>query len=190
MLVGVIALAGSSCGGDGSATPAEPVVGGDLVLVMQPGEGSATNTGRYFVELFDWEGNWGVKEGTANHVGWIEARYGPRHVVTFTAARDNPRGGEPEFCFIVFPGGGGCGLDPTEAAIYGWGEDSAELFAGSTGAEAVITTEAGRTVSILTVEGYAVAEWPGDWGGPESVSYYAADGELLTTLEFQPDLGE
>lgn len=165
----------------GAASPQPThVVGGDLLLVMQPGEGTGTDTGRVMVEMFDSQSNFGVREGTANHVGWIDARYGPRHVVTFTAGRENPRGGDPEFCVFIIPGGGGCGIDPEKPQVYGWGEDSAELFAGPEGVEAVITTTSGNTVSILTAEGYAYAEWPIDWGLPQSVEFYSSGGLLLT----------
>ena len=118
LLLGVV-LAVSSCGGDEPTRLTEPVVGGDLVLVMQPGEGTETSTGRYFVEIFDWDGKFGLREGTANHVGWIDSEYGPRHVVTFTAGRDNPRGGEPELCVYYFPAGSGCGLDVDQPVILG-----------------------------------------------------------------------
>lgn len=189
LLLGAVVLVGSSCGGDKPAVLAEPVIGGDLVLAMQPGDGTKANTGRYFVEIFDWEGNFGLQEGTANHVGWIDAEYGPLHIVTFTAGRDNPRGGEPEFCLITFPGGGGCGLDPSEPAVYGWGDGQADAFGGSEAAEAVIATESGRTVSILTVAGYFHADWPVEWGTPLTVDFHDSEGELLETLEFQLESG-
>ena len=185
----MIALVGSSCGGDEPAVLAEPFVGGDLVLVMQPGEGTETNTGRYFVEIFDWEGNFGLREGTANHIGWIDTEYGPRHIVTFTAGRENPRGDESEFCLITFPGGGGCGLDPEEPMVYGFGEGEADAFGGADAAEAVVATESGKTVSILTVAGYLRAEWPVDWGWPLTVDFYNADGDPLLSLEFQLEPG-
>lgn len=185
VLLGAVVIAGSSCGGDESAVLFEPVIGGDLVLVMKPGEGTETNTGRYFVEMFDWEGNFGLREGTANHVGWIDAEYGPQHIVTFTAGRDNPRGDEPEFCLITFPGGGGCGIDPDEPMVYGWGDGEADAFGGAEAAEAVIATESGKTVSILTVAGYLHAEWPIDWGMPQTVDFYNADGQQLLSLDFR-----
>lgn len=194
LLLGAVALVASSCSGDEPAVLAEPVIGGDLVLAMQPGDGTKANTGRYFVEIIDWEGNFGLREGTANHVGWIDAEYGPRHIVTFTAGRDNPRGGDPEFCVISFPGGGGCGIDPDEPAVYGWGDYGsgygAEVFGGSDCAEAVITTRTGNTVSILTVHGYAYAEWVRDWGEPQTVEFYNTDGDPLLSLEFplEPDV--
>ena len=89
---------------------------------------------------------------------------------------------------IYFPGGGGCSVDPEEPAIHSWGQSGsgygAEVFGGSDCAEAGITTEAGNTVSVLTVRGYGYAEWPADWGEPQAVDFYNADGEPLATLEF------
>lgn len=176
--------------GDGETTAiteATHVVGGDLLLAMQPGEGTETDTGRAFVEIFDREGMFGVQEGTANHVGWIDTEYGTRHIVTFTAGRENPRGGEPEFCLIIFPGGGGCGIDPDEPAVYGWGQGEADAFGGDGVAEAVITTESGKTVAILTIAGHLHAEWPYEWGWPDTVDFYDATGDPALSLEFQAE---
>jgi hypothetical protein len=161
------------------------VVGGDLLLAMQPGEGTESDLGRSFVEMFDREGTFGLREGTANHVGWIDTEYGPRHIVKFTAGRENPRGGEPESCIIIFPGGGGCGIDPDEPAVYGWSDGEADAFGGDNAAEAVISTESGKTVSIVTIAGHLHAEWPFEWGMPQIVDFYNADGDLLLSLEFQ-----
>jgi hypothetical protein len=212
----------SSCGDGGSGPLTEPVVGGDLVLVMQPGEGTETNTGRYLVEIFDPDGKYGLREGTANHVGWIESEYGPRHVVTFTAGRDNPRGGEPELCVIVvtvgiqavrdeaatFNGGGACGLDADEPMILGGNLGSgsresaripmisggslgsaslepADVYGGADGAEAVITTESGKTVSVLATNGFALAEWPREWGLLQMVDFYDTSGDPVGTVRLR-----
>lgn len=193
MLPAALALALLSCGSDEPEVITEPVVGGDLVLAMQPGEGLETNTGRYFVEMFDWEGNFGLKEGTANHVGWIEREFGPVHIVAFTAGRPNPRGGAAESCVIYFPGGGTCTLDPEEPVVFTWGDQGsgygAEVFGGPDCAEAVITTGTGYTVSVLTAQGFAYAEWPADWGMPETVDFYNAGGVPLSSLDFDPEMG-
>jgi hypothetical protein len=129
-------------------------------------------------------------EGTANHIAWFDREVGPMHVVTFTAGRDNPRGGDPEFC-VAF-GGVGCGLDPDEPTLHTWGEDTvngavgfvANAFGGADGAEAVFMTESANTVSVLTVSGYAHAEWPREWGRPQTVEFHDTAGSLVTRLEF------
>jgi hypothetical protein len=193
VLLGSLVLAVSGCGGDEPEVLAEPVIGGDLVVMMQPGEGTETNTGRYFVEMFDWEGNFGLQEGTANHVGWVEREFGPVHIVAFTAGRQNPRGGAAESCVIYFPGSGSCTLDPEEPAVFTWRDQGssygAEVFGGPDCVEAVITTRSGNTVAILTVEGFAYAEWARDWGEPQTVDFYNAAGVPLSSLDFELESG-
>lgn len=188
---GAVLLMAVACGG-GSESPAaalsEHVVGGDLLLVMQPGEGRGT-TADHLVAFFAGPLG-GAREGTANHIAWFDREIGPVHVITFTADRDNPRGGEPEFC-VVF-GGVGCGLDPDEPMIHTWGDDmfngaagfAANAYGGADAAEAVFTTESDNTVSVLTVGGYAHAEWPREWGPPQTVEFYDITGNLVTSLEF------
>ena len=173
--------------GDAATVATEPahVVGGDLLLAMQPGEGTETDLGRSFVEMFDREGIFGLREGTANHVGWIDTEYGARHIVTFTAGRENPRGEEPESCILIFPGGGGCGIDPDEPAVYGWSDGEADAFGGANASEAVISTESGKTVAIVTVAGHLHAVWPFEWDMPQTVDFYDAEGHPLLSLDFQ-----
>ena len=166
--LGGIVLVAVACGGGGEAPTAalsEHLVGGDLLLVMQPGE------------------------GTANHVAWFDGEYGPVDVVTFTTGRDNRRGGGAEFC-IMFGGGGGCGLAPDEPILHGYGAGLANAYGGADGAEAVFTTESGNTVSVLTVAGYAHAEWPQEWGLPKTAEFYDTSGSLVVRLDVQADSGE
>lgn len=186
-----MALVAVACNG-GSESPSaaltEPVVGGDLLLVMQPGEGPGT-TADHLVALFAGPTG-GAVEDTANHVAWFDREIGPVHVITFTADRDDSRGGAPEFC-VVF-GGVSCGLDPDEPRLHMWGDDTfdgalgfaANAYGGADGAEAVFITESANTVSFLTVGGYAHAEWPREWGQPQMVEFSDTAGILVTTLEF------
>ncbi|MEN8235742.1 MAG: hypothetical protein ABFR89_12565 [Actinomycetota bacterium] len=193
--LGAVALVAVACGG-GSESPTaaldEHVVGGDALLVMQPGEGHG-ETADHLVALFAGPMG-GAREGTANHIAWFDRDIGPVHVITFTAGRENPRGGEPEFC-VWFHNGISCGLDPDEPILHGWGDDmfdggpgfGADAYGGADGAEAVFTTESGNTVSVLTVGGYAHAEWPREWGEPQTVEFYDTDGNPVTRLEFLLD---
>jgi hypothetical protein len=175
-------------GGEGPAPAlSEHVVGGDLLLVMNPGFGRGEEAELLALSA-DPLGTFGVKEGTADHVAWFDGEYRPMQVVTFTAGRDNPRGGDPEFC-VVIGGGGGCGFDPDEPTIHGWAVGEANAFGGAGGAEAVFTTESANTVSVLTVGGYARAEWPREWGQPQTVEFYDTSGSLLVRLDFQTDSG-
>ena len=196
-LLGVVVLVAVACGGGSeSSTPAlsEHVVGGNLLLVMESGEGRG-ETADHLAELFAGALG-GAREGTADHIAWFDREIGPVHVITFTAGRDNPRGGEPEFC-VMFGSGVGCGLDPDEPMLRDWDRImfdggagfGANAYGGSDGAEAVFTTESGSTVSVLTVGGYAHAEWPGEWGQPQAVEFYDTDGNAVTRLEFQTDFG-
>jgi len=157
-------------------------VGGDLLLVMEPGSGPGVEAEMMLglniqgIEVF------GVADGTANFVARAYGPYGGKNIVTFTAGRENPRGGDPELCFMFLPGGGGCGHSPDEPTIYGFSSGSVEAFGGSEAAEAVFTTESGSTVSVLTVDGWVYAEWPGGWGLPLTGDFYDASGFLIATL--------
>ena len=185
-----LALVTVACGG-GSEVPtvalSEHVVGGDLLLVMQPGEGRGGKAEQLAAPVADHVFG-GVKEGTPNHVAWFDREFGPVHVVTFTAGRDNPRGGDPEFC-VMFGRGASCGLDQGEPALHGWGDEpagfEADAYGGAGSAEAVFITESANTVSVLTVGGYAHAEWPKEWGKPQTVEFYDTTGSLVVTLDFQ-----
>lgn len=186
---GGIVLVVAACGGGGeepTADLSEHVIGGDLLLVMQPGEGRGEEVEQLVAPFAD---PFGVKEGTADHVAWFDGEYRPMHFITFTADRDNPRGGDPEFC-VMSGTGVGCGLDPDDPTLYDSGVGEASAFGGADGAEAVFTTESANTVSVLTVGGYARAEWPPEWGQPQTVEFYDSAGNSLVILSFQPDLGE
>ncbi len=190
-LVGVVLVA-AGCGGDGDATDValgEHVVGGDLQLVMQPGEGPGEFADS-LVAFPDIEMAFGgARPGTADHVAWIDGAFGPVHFVTFTAGRENPRGGAPELC-VFAGGGGGCRFDPAQPALLDFAllaPFQANVYAGPGGAEAVFVTESSRAVSVLTVGGFAHAEWPDEWGPPQVVEFYDTDGDLLSRLEYPAD---
>ena len=59
------------------------------------------------------------------------------------------------------------------------------VFGGAGGAEAVLGSESGNTVSVLTVGGHVVAECPREWGQPQTVGFYDTSGNLLVRLDFE-----
>lgn len=61
-------------------------------------------------------------------------------------------------------------------------QEQAEGVTSHPGAEAVITTESGKTVAVTTVAGYAHAEWPTEWGQPQTVESYDT-----SSLDFHAD---
>ena len=76
---GGIVLMVAACGGGGEGPTAdlsEHVIGGDLLLVMQPGEGRGEEAEQLAAPFAD---PFGVKEGTANHVAWFNGEYRPMH---------------------------------------------------------------------------------------------------------------
>jgi hypothetical protein len=81
-------------------------------------------------------------------------------------------------------------LEPDYApTIHDWSDGAgggfqADAYGGAGGAEAVFITDSAKTVSVLTVGGYAHAEWPREWGEPQTVEFYDTAGNLVTELEF------
>ncbi len=197
-LVAVTSCGASDDGGGGVLS--EPIVGGDLILFMQPGDGPgvmADQLAGHWVRLTEIP----VKEGTPDHLAWFDRTTGPDeswfmkdagpvHVFSFTADRENPRGGDPEFC-LMFGGGGGCAPGIDQPQIHSsdrgpLGGYLAQAFGGADAAEAVILTESGKTISILAAAGYVHAEWPDEWGPPQTVSFYDREGSRALELPFAP----
>lgn len=185
LAVMVVVLCCGGCDDTDESADRQHVIGGDLLLVMEPGEGP----GEFADELAALVASpfGGVRQGTPDHVASFDGEYGPAHVVTFTAGRENPRGGDPEFC--VWVGSSmSCRVTEGEPMVHGWGwggpGPSASAYGGPQGAEAVFTTEFGKTVSVLAVGGYAYAEWAEDWGKPQTVAFYDAAGNRIVKLDF------
>lgn len=185
LAVMVVVLSCGGCDDTDESANREHVIGGDSLLVMEPGEGP----GEFADELAALVASpfGGVREGTANHVASFDGKHGSGHVVTFTAGRENPRGGDPEVC-IMFGSGASCRPGLGEPTLLDWGAGGAgieaNVYGGADADEAVFTTESTNTISVLTVDGYARAEWLRDWGLPQTVEFYDSAGKLLERLEF------
>lgn len=209
----VLVLVACGSGGESPATTsnglsaalAEHLVGGDILLKMETGDGpglfdqTSLDSAEELTPLqaagfFALQGHGGLRDGMADHVAWFDGEYGRMHVVTFRAGQENPRGGEPEFCVALvllqqagpLSSGVTCGLDPDEPMFHGGGVDVvgvAGAFGGTDVAKAVFITESQKTVSVLTVGGWAFAEWPLEWGAPQAVEFHDTARSLVTTLE-------
>ena len=170
--------------------PPDHPVGGDLLLEMAPGSGPGEEADQFLNVFGNLVEPFGVEQGSADHVAKGAGEQGPVHIITFVAARENPRGGEAEFCVMVLPGGGGCGQEPEELTYYGWAAGSVEAFVGRDAVEAVFATESGMTVSLLVEGGWAYAEWPPDWGSPTSCDVYDGQGALIDSLAVSDAWGQ
>jgi hypothetical protein len=186
-----------SCGGSedtGTAGDRRRVIGGDLLLAMEPGQGHGEFADSLIAVRADPFG--GADPGSADHVAFFQSSRQPQpflhtpegvvHVVTFTAGRENPRGGEPELCLSI-AGGASCGPGMDQPGWRGWGDLAggfyAAAFGGLEAVEAVLNTESGNTVSVLIVGGYAYAEWSDEWGRQDTIEFYDTTGSLLILIE-------
>ena len=154
---------------------------------MEPGEGGGQFADDFADSIAGPVG--GAVAGTASHVAWFDGGHdrGPAHVVTFVPDRDVT---EDDFC-VWIASGMGCRVVEGEPQVHGYGWDAtyvhASAFGGSNGAEAVFTTEFGKTISVLTVDGYAYAEWSADWGKPAHVTFYDTSGSNAVFMNLPQD---
>lgn len=193
--VWVLMMVGMACGGSDAidvASDRRHVVGGDLLLVMESGQGVGEFADGLLSRLRR-DGFGGVVPGSADHLAFFESSEppGPGHpggVVDFvTYRRPNPQRGEADFC-LSWGAAASCQRGLPEPGFLGqgtlfWGFEAA-AFGGKDLAEAVFVTESANTVSVLAVRGYAYAEWQEEWGPAARVEFYDAAGSLMASVEF------
>jgi hypothetical protein len=190
-LFAVVVVLLGACGGDNeAAVPRRHVVGGDLLIVMQVGEGPGALAER-LIDGPDLDPFGGAAPGSASHVAFFQSSLEPVplhhtpqgvvHFVTFTAGRENPRGGAAGSC-LWWGGSASCGPRLKEPGVLGFGNLAVAYYAAGFGGEhsteAVFATASGNTVSVLTANGYAYAEWDTEWGHPTAIDFYT-DQSLL-----------
>ncbi len=158
---------------------------------MQPGELPAETAERDAEHIAE-RMNVTVIQGTANYVARFNQEAGRMifpegaDVMTFTAV--GPRGDDPVFC-VTFGRTAECGIDLDEPRIWtgvavAGSTPTAAAYGSPSGAEAVVTTESGKTVSVMTVSGWAYAAWPTEWGQPQAVAFYDTSGNLVVNLNY------
>jgi hypothetical protein len=175
----LVACSGAAIPGTGRVTPQMRVVGGDLLLQMIPGGGENELARGVAMSLTR------VMEGdasTARHLASVAWEGGRADLVIFRSA--------DRICLSVL-GGSTCGPDLMQAVgviMVGSGEAHNVLVGvPDGGTEVVFTTSEGHTISVLPLDGFALAVWPTRLGPPAEVKVFDANGEEVWHEEI--DLG-
>lgn len=154
----------------------------DRLITMFPGSGPGPRAERLATNM----GGEAIP-GTASHLATANLPGGVVDIVSYQATAPEPERNGRMFCVAeISPNGGGagCGGEPIlepQAGSGGWsdgpgGHASISAFGGEDARLAILTTDKGSQIGILTTSGWVYAEWPTSWGLPDQITFYDALG--------------